>query len=115
MSYLKSSNQLKNTYVIFTSDHGYHLGQFGLIKGKNMPYEFDIKVPFFIRGPGIFKRTMYNFSVFKFFFFKKLFRSTNIVSNIDIAPTIIDMAGLKVSQTMNGRSVLDLIYLEEGI
>ncbi|KAG2494095.1 hypothetical protein HYH03_007734 [Edaphochlamys debaryana] len=50
---LERAGVLGSTYVIFTSDNGYHLGNHAQAKGKTLPYEEDVRVPFFMRGPGV--------------------------------------------------------------
>uniref|UniRef100_A0A4W3I4T4 N-acetylglucosamine-6-sulfatase n=1 Tax=Callorhinchus milii TaxID=7868 RepID=A0A4W3I4T4_CALMI len=98
---IKELDQLKeldNTYIFFTSDNGYHTGQFSMPIDKRQLYEFDIKVPLLVRGPGI-KSNMIN---------------KMLVANIDLAPTFLDIAGYDIHKTqMDGMSLLPLLNGKE--
>lgn len=92
MDALKSLNMAESTIILFTSDHGSHFktrnGEY-----KRSCHESSIRVPTAICGPG----------------FQNGGRITELVSLIDIPPTLLDTAGIKVPREMQGRSVLSLI------
>jgi N-acetylglucosamine-6-sulfatase len=95
---LEQKGQLNNTYIIFTSDNGFHMGEHNLAAGKMLAYEEDIHVPFLIRGPGIRPGTTV----------------TQMVANIDVAPSIADMAGTQTADFVDGRSFLPLLNQKTG-
>uniref|UniRef100_A0AAQ4PTL7 N-acetylglucosamine-6-sulfatase n=1 Tax=Gasterosteus aculeatus aculeatus TaxID=481459 RepID=A0AAQ4PTL7_GASAC len=91
---LEVRGELDNTYVFFTSDNGYHTGQFSLPLDKRQLYEFDIRVPLMVRGPNI----------------KPNQTSRMLVANVDLGPTILDIAGHDVNKTnMDGMSFLPVM------
>jgi N-acetylglucosamine-6-sulfatase len=90
---LRDTNQLDDTYVIYSSDNGFHLGQHRLIAGKDTPYDEDIRVPMVMRGPGVLAGE----------------RIEAVVGNIDLAPTIAQIAGIETPDFVDGRSFLPLL------
>ena len=94
---LRKTGQLDNTYIIFTSDNGYNMGEHRLRAGKNTPNEASIRVPLLMRGPGI----------------PKGLKVEEAVANIDIAPTIIDMANRRPVKRHDGVSLLPLARGEQ--
>jgi arylsulfatase A-like enzyme len=89
---LKDSGELENTYIIFTSDNGFHMGEHRLTLGKQSAYEEDIRVPLIIRGPGV----------------PKGITREHIALNIDLAPTIATLSGASKTHHVDGRSLTKL-------
>jgi arylsulfatase A-like enzyme len=93
---LEEAGELENTYIIFTSDNGYHLGTHRLRHGKKTPYEEAAHVPLFVRGPGVAAGSSVE----------------EMVLNNDFAPTFAELAGLKEFKA-DGRSLVSLMRGEE--
>lgn len=90
---LSAKGQLQNTYIFLGSDNGFHLGQHRLPPGKQTPFDEDIRVPLWVRGPGVPKGTTVD----------------QLAMNIDVAPTFVAIAGAKAPSFVDGRSLLPFL------
>ena len=82
-----------NTYFVFSSDNGLHMGEHRLKTGKMTAFDTDINVPLVIDGPGISPGTSIS----------------ALAENIDLAPTFEALAGLTPPSTIDGRSLVPLL------
>ncbi len=90
---LRRKNLLDSTLIIYTSDNGFQMGEHGLIDKRTM-YEASIRVPLIVHWPK---------------FVKPGTRRSEMILNLDFAPTILEAAGAKIPETMQGRSFLPLL------
>ncbi|MFC4147973.1 sulfatase [Micromonospora mangrovi] len=90
---LRAQGVLNNTYIVFTSDNGFHQGQHRLNSGKNTAYEEDLNVPLVIRGPGVPAGAVVN----------------AFTLNVDLAPTFAELAGLTPPAFVDGRSLVPFL------
>jgi arylsulfatase A-like enzyme len=92
LDYLDESDLAKDTIVLYSADNGWYLGDLGLYD-KRFMYEPGLRVPLLAKGPGI----------------KAGSTPSEFVANIDLAPTFLDLAGLDIPESMQGRSVAPLL------
>jgi N-acetylglucosamine-6-sulfatase len=91
---LQESGQLENTVIVFTSDNGYLLGEHQQFDNKRFAYEESLRVPFIIRYP------------------KLVAKGTTIDAltlNIDVAPTLLELAGAEPLEEAHGQSFVSLL------
>ena len=91
LDYLEDTGLDKNTIVVYTSDQGFYLGEHGWFD-KRFMYEESIRMPFIIKYPGKIKPNTIN---------------EDIITNIDFAPTILDIAGINIPVSVQGNSFLN--------
>lgn len=93
LEYLDANHLTENTVVVLTSDQGFYLGEHGFFD-KRFIYEESIRMPFIVRYPKLVKpKTV----------------CEDVVSNIDFAPTFLDLAHLKTAEKMQGKSFKTLL------
>jgi N-acetylglucosamine-6-sulfatase len=90
---LQQTGQLDNTYLVYASDNGFHLGEHRMMEGKDTAYEENIRVPLAMRGPGIAHGQ----------------RILGMALLIDLAPTFAAWAGVQPPDFVDGRSLAPLL------
>ena len=91
---LKREGIAQNTYIMFSSDNGYHLGQHRILYGKETAFDTDIKVPLIVTGPGVPAGKVV----------------PQVAQNTDLCPTFEQLAGLRVPSSVEGHSLVPLLH-----
>ena len=91
---LERLDLLDTTVIVFTSDNGYWYGEHGLSNERRLPYEEAIRMPLLIRYPPLFRSGA---------------EIAGLVSSVDIAPTVLELAGAHIGSHVQGRSVIPLL------
>ncbi len=91
---LKARGIADNTYIVFSSDNGYHMGQHRLLPGKQTAFDSDIRVPLIVVGPGVPHDR----------------RVSAFTENVDLYPTFLQIAGAKRTETVDGHSLVPLLH-----
>jgi N-acetylglucosamine-6-sulfatase len=93
LNYLKSTGLDKSTLVIYMGDNGFSFGEHGLIDKRHM-YEESMRVPLLVWCPDMINANT---------------KVSKMVQNIDIAPTILELAGIETPSQMQGQSIVPLL------
>ena len=93
LDYLDETGQAENTIVIYNSDQGFYLGDYGWYD-KRWMYEPSLRAPLIVRWPGVVELGSVN---------------TDMVQNIDFAETFLDMAGVDAPDNMQGESIVPIL------
>jgi len=95
---LAVTGQQRNTYIVFSSDNGLHMGEHRLIAGKLTAFDSDIRVPLIVVGPDVPRgRTV-----------------SAMTENIDLCPTFERLGGAPVPRTVDGHSLTSLLHGGSG-
>ncbi|KAF9347651.1 hypothetical protein BGX26_000883 [Mortierella sp. AD094] len=86
---LEHNGQLDNTYIVYTTDNGYHLGTHRMFAGKQTAYEEDTNIPFIIRGPGIAKNK----------------KSNAVATHTHFPATVLQLANLPIPDELDAHSI----------
>jgi len=93
MAYLEANGLSDNTIIVYTSDQGFYLGEHGWFD-KRFVYNESFKTPLLIKWPTAIKPGSVN---------------TNMVQNLDMAPTLLEAAGLNIPSDIQGESFVSLL------
>ena len=90
---LAAEHLSNDTYIVFSSDNGLHLGQHRLEAGKQTAFDSDIRVPLIVAGPGVPRGRVVK----------------QVTQNVDLFPTFLQLAGIKAQPT-DGHSLVPLLH-----